>query len=735
MSGSEDQGETATVAELSLEVSRRISLSREKPELPGYELFEVLGTGAFGQVYRAKQKSTGQLVAVKVLFIVTTGFREEVSRLSRVSDHPNIVTLVDANLDFEPPFLVTPYLPHSLREHVPTDPAQVELEKVVTWFEEIAQALQFVHSRGILHCDLKPANILLGEENQARLVDFGQSVGLEGDDVRLGSFWFMPWQQARLPKDKADIPEVRWDIYALGATIYNLLTGQLPRASEAARETLSQLPTGQERLERYRELAKANSLQSVVDLNPKVDEELAAIVEGCLVDEEEPTYTSVSDVLEDLQRRRDKFPLKARALSRSYWLERFFARHRLSVVVITLALAFLLIGFAASSYEIYQTRRARQALIITQYERGQSLLENGRASGLVWLAKACQANSSETDRATLESALSRQLRIADPQLYRLRTSTAPSPSGTRVIWKDPERDNQRVLLDLTDGSTSPLAPNIRALNQNQKDTVRYALEGIVLDPGQGQGGPATWRLPPFDSVSPTNKDATLAICVRPDLVLHAIRTPEGFEVYDSAGTRRCVAKGPGSSSAPTFSRQGDLVVAWEDSRVEVYLASKAWEPKVLDSDFAGELFCFSPDGTRLAGHDGESKIRVWDREGQVLAQFEIRTAANDMAFDPSGNLLVCATRDALVHGFQVDSGGSAWSPAEMEKSALWIFVQPNGQVVTMSDEVTVWKQPEPESNASQDLPALVRSVAQITGWVYDENAQVRTLTREEYSQL
>lgn len=727
--------DTVTAADLSLEVARRSSISREKPELPGYELGKLLGAGAFGQVYKGVQKSTGQTVAVKVLFSVTEGLRDEVVRLSKVSDHPNIVTLVDASLDSEPPFLVTPCLPESLQQHVPDRPEEADIERVVGWFEEIARALQFVHGRGILHCDLKPANILLDEDNHPRLVDFGQSVALQGHDLRLGSFWFMPWQQAHLAGAGAEVPEVGWDLYALGATVYVLLTGELPRATPAAREELSQLPTGKEKVERYRELVRDSVLRPVTGINSRVDRELAAVVECCLQAAERPRYTSASEVVADLRRRRQKLPVKALPAGRAYWLERFFARHRLSVLVGVLALGLLVTGFSWSSYQIYQARQARRALIVQQYDRGVSLLDKGRASGLVWLAEACRREPREEYRAALQERLSKQLRIAHRRLYRLRTTTAPSPSGTLGIWKDPEHGTERRLIDLTSGETSVLPDEIRTLNLNQKDTVRYRLDGIVLDPVEGRGGPATWRLPPFDSVSPVHQDASLALLVRPDMVLNARRTPQGFRVYDSQGHLRLTAEGPSfSSGAPTFSERGDLVIGWEDGRVEVHLYQDSgnWKSRTLDSNFRGELFCFSPRADRLAGHDGDSKVRVWDLEGKVLSEFELGAPANEMAFDAEGGLLVCATRDALVHGYHVDSGAPAWSPAEMEKSARWVFVQPGGQVVTMSDEVIVWQPPQPELEPPQSLETLVERVSLWTGWVYDDNARVRTLTREEF---
>ena len=295
----EERQDTLTAADFSSEVSRRHSMSRETPNIPGYDLEAVLGTGAFGQVYSGTQRSTGQTVAVKVLFTVSEGLREEVKRLSQVADHPNIVTLVDADLDHQPPYLVTPLLSGSLADRIPGTPDQADVDQVCVWFRELATALEYIHGRGILHCDLKPANILLGEKGFVRLTDFGQATLQDHTEARLGSFWYMPLEQA-----EGGLPQVRWDIFALGATIYALLTGRPPRATEQGRESLRSCSTMSDKLDEYRRLVRDGALTPLRELNPRVDSELAYIVEHCL--DTESGYSNASEVLSDLERREKK---------------------------------------------------------------------------------------------------------------------------------------------------------------------------------------------------------------------------------------------------------------------------------------------------------------------------------------------------------------------------------------------------------------------------------------------
>ncbi|MEK7766443.1 MAG: serine/threonine-protein kinase, partial [bacterium] len=146
--------------------------------ITGYTLLDAIGQGAFAEVWKAKQERTGKLVAIK--FFTSRGevdwasLEREIARLITLDKHPHIVSLLDADLKGEPPWIAMELLEAgSLKDRVkagePVAPAQA-----AQWMEEIASALAFVHAKGILHCDLKPGNVLLDERGTVRVVDFGQ---------------------------------------------------------------------------------------------------------------------------------------------------------------------------------------------------------------------------------------------------------------------------------------------------------------------------------------------------------------------------------------------------------------------------------------------------------------------------------------------------------------------------------------------------------------------------------
>lgn len=740
--GSQAAAEDAdlTGTQHSFALAREASLGDSLPELPGYELQASLGSGAFGRVFRAIQTSTGQSVAVKVLNagVAPQNWLAEVQRLSEVSEHPNIVTLVDANLEHSPAFMVTPLLPGSLESQVPDQDDEVDLERVCVWFEQVARAMMYVHGRGILHCDLKPSNILLGEEGQARVVDFGQSTDLREKQLRLGTFWYMAPEQARAAQGQ-ELPSVGWDIYALGATFYRLLTGSLPRATREAQETLGTAGTARERLAIYQQLLEDSTLQPLRELNAGVDRELAAIVERCLAWNSDERFATMAELLDDLQRRRQMRPLRSREPRAGYLLERFFARHKLAVTIAAAALAGLLGTFSWASYKVVKAREAQQALVAQQYDRGVRLLQSGRSSGLVWIAWAAAQEPGQGYLRSLEGYLEKHLAVAGPELYLLPTSTAPSPSGKFGIMRDPNQPDQRVLVDLSDGSLRPLPQELSRVDWRYKDTLRFLLDGVVLDPVVGKGGPAVWSIAPFESFGPYSGAGLLALMVSPDRVLKANRPPLGaLTITDRQGrallpTAELEPDPSRGMAIPAFSTAGDLAIGWDNGEVKLYLSDQSHAPRLLHPQFHAELFRFSPGGKLLAAHDGGDEILVWDREGEVVARLSLGAGVNDIAFDEEGRLLVCVTRDGMLHGFDLLAGVPAWPSAELERAARWVMIQPDGKLVTMSDRVIVWKMPDQHPPLqAHDLESLKLEIAVKTGWVLDQNARIRMLRREEY---
>lgn len=348
--GQMDQGDE-TVFQSGEERRRSSSLSELPFRLTGYQMQYLIGSGSFGSVYAAVQERTGLQVAVKFLrreVVNWRYFQQELQQLSRIAEHPGVVSLLDADLEHDPPYYVMPLLTAGSLARQTPQPAQV-----VDWLRQMAEALRYMHDKGVLHCDLKPSNVLLDDQGLLRLVDFGQARSLGDEGNSFGTLGYMAPEQAGGESQ----PDVRWDVYGLGATAYRLLTGQYPRFSQEDRSSLNETLDSASLLRHYRELLQSRQLVGLRSLNPKIDEDLASIVESCLEVGPEQRTPSMAAVLEDLERRRYKEPL----LCRRPWTARYRVNRLLSRPVAALALA---VTLALPLFvNTYLTVKAHQAVV------------------------------------------------------------------------------------------------------------------------------------------------------------------------------------------------------------------------------------------------------------------------------------------------------------------------------------------------------------------------------------
>jgi serine/threonine protein kinase len=222
-----------------------------RPEIPGYLILESLPPGGMGIVYRARQLEPDRMVALKMIRSgVHAGsqelarFRLEAEAIASLS-HPHVIKLHDWGEWNGMPYFAMEFAEQgSLADQLASGP--LAPEQAALMLEQVALATQFTHEQGIIHRDLKPANILLTAERIPKLADFGlakrldQDQGLTQTQAVLGTASYMAPEQAA-GKVHALSPAV--DIYALGAILYEALTGRPPFRAETREQTIHQVLT------------------------------------------------------------------------------------------------------------------------------------------------------------------------------------------------------------------------------------------------------------------------------------------------------------------------------------------------------------------------------------------------------------------------------------------------------------------------------------------------------------
>lgn len=298
-----DETERQTVGEQW--VAEELSLRPTAPPatLPGYRLEFFLGAGTFGEVWFGHDLNTGRPVAIK--FYLHRGgvnwslLSREVKNLVQLSAERSIVQVLEVGWESEPPFYVMEYLPNgSLEDWLQTTEC-LPVGQAVEMFRKICLALNRCHGRGVLHCDLKPGNILLDSDHGPRLADFGQSRMSHDQSPSLGTLFYMAPEQAQLEA----APDARWDVYALGVILYRMLTGQVPHRDPSLLQRIDTAGSLSQRLEHYREAILGDERPRAHRERRGVDKDLAAIIDRCLAPEAGQRFANVQQVLDALDQR------------------------------------------------------------------------------------------------------------------------------------------------------------------------------------------------------------------------------------------------------------------------------------------------------------------------------------------------------------------------------------------------------------------------------------------------
>lgn len=302
---------------------------RPVPQIPGYEILGLLGSGGMGVVYQARQVHLKRTVALKMILSGGHALPDQVSRFRAEAEaaarlqHPNIVQIYEIGEKDGVPYLALEYIGGgSLAQRLDGKPLPPRLAAELV--RTLALAIQHAHERGIIHRDLKPGNVLLAVASDQwpvarkepslatdhwslatpKIADFGlaKRLDVEGTQTRtgtvLGTPYYMAPEQA-LGSQRNIGPAT--DVYALGAMLYEMLTGRPPFEAATVLEVLEQV--------------RSHAPTSLRTLQPDVPADLETICLKCLQKETQERYPSALALADDLGRFLQGEPIQARGLS------------------------------------------------------------------------------------------------------------------------------------------------------------------------------------------------------------------------------------------------------------------------------------------------------------------------------------------------------------------------------------------------------------------------------------
>ncbi|MBS0557327.1 MAG: protein kinase [Proteobacteria bacterium] len=349
----------------------------EQRRLGDYELIELIGEGGMGVVYRARQLSLDREVAVKLLAAGPWASREFVQRFVNEArnaarmQHPNIVAIYEVGAAEELHFFSMRLIRGESLAAVIKRDGKLAPQRAATLLRTIAEAVDYAHRLGVLHLDLKPANVLLDENGDPHVADFGLAQklepGLAADNHEVsGTPSYMAPEQATAGVQKIT-PAT--DVWGLGAIGYELATGQPPFLADSAQDTLK--------------LVVGSALLSPRELEPTLPRDLAAIIEKCMARDAAMRYASARELADDLGRFLEHRPVQARPLGAPQRVWRWAQRQPYIAVFGTLFLLALIGGLIGVSVQWRRANTnadlARKTLWDSRTDTAQKQIEQGDA--------------------------------------------------------------------------------------------------------------------------------------------------------------------------------------------------------------------------------------------------------------------------------------------------------------------------------------------------------------------
>jgi WD40 repeat protein len=333
-----------------------------------YEILDEIARGGMGVVFRARQMRLNRPVALKMILSGSLASTTDLQRFraeaesAAALDHPNVVPIYEVGEHEGRPYFSMKYIEGGNLAQRKRGPAttQDEQQQVALLVSKIARAVHYAHQRGILHRDVKPANILIDAQGEPHVTDFGLAKRVNTDSVAtqtgmvLGTPSYMAPEQACGQKNISTAV----DIYSLGAILYELLTGRPPFRADSPLDTVMEVVT--------------KDVERPTRLNPQLDRDLETICLKCLEKDPWNRYDSAETLAHDLDRWRGGEPIQARPATIMERAVKWVRRRPTAAALLGLSLGSL-VGLVVFLLVLLQQAEDRAAAVKSLTEAEQQL--------------------------------------------------------------------------------------------------------------------------------------------------------------------------------------------------------------------------------------------------------------------------------------------------------------------------------------------------------------------------
>jgi WD40 repeat protein/tetratricopeptide (TPR) repeat protein len=640
-----------------------------------YELLEELGRGGMGVVYKALQTKLKRLVAVKMILIGGQAgetdlarFRLEAEAIAQIQN-PHIVQIHEIGEHDGLPYMALEFCAGgSLAGQLDGTPWPPR--KAARLVQTLAEAMNAAHEVGVVHRDLKPANVLLTEDGTPKITDFGlaKRVAMPGTepgvvlterDAIMGTPSYMAPEQAS-GQSQAVGPAA--DVYALGAILYELLTGRPPFRAATPLDTILQV-VGAEPVAPSR-------------LSPGLPRDLETICLKCLEKDPEKRYTTAHDLAGELGRFQRGEPILARPIGRAARAWRWCKRNPVVASLSAAVLLVLMAGTGISAFFAIQAKvSAAQAMKLAGQKDALARQEqDARADAEKKKKEAEQLAAQMTMLARSEAAARKKAqtneataKANEKKAKDLAAKLATTVEAEKKARHQAEQSKKETQWHLY---VARLFPMLQKWKERDFGQLEQLLEKSISKEGEPDFRGWEWyyfqdqcQQASHELRGETNYNGFASWCQKTGRIA-LVRRGNAIDIWNASADRieRTLPFGRGRIA---FSPDGKSIACVADSTtlrvVDVLTGKDRWKFDVTDQKMDGDLG-WSPDGKRLAFGGQDGLVKIWDiQTGKLVREMTANRGGDtlyilSLDWHPDGIHLATAGRRGRCHVWNASTG-------------------------------------------------------------------------------